>query len=417
MSQLKLLRGFNDIIFKQGDDFQKIINFALSSANLYGYETGHFPILESTSLFKRSLGETSDVVSKEMYSFQDRNDESLTLRPEFTAVIARSIITGGLYNQLPFKVFSYGPLFRYERPQRGRFRQFHQLNFENYSQNPKGCDIDIILLINHLITALGINDKITLEINNLGCDKSRQNFTSRLVEFLTPFKSELSEDSQKRLIANPLRILDSKSPEDKKILTDAPNLLDFQTDESKAFFEQIESALSSCNINYKLNDKLVRGLDYYNNFVFEFTTDLLGSQNAVLAGGRYDRLFETLGTKQSVKAVGAAGGIERLIELCDFKQTKNYDLAILPFNEEFDNFSIGLAEFLRKQNISCDIIAQTGNIKKRIQKSEVKSDNFIIIGEDEVAQEVFNIKNFNDGSQQKLKKDEIKAFVTNKKLK
>ncbi|MDC0857642.1 histidine--tRNA ligase [Rickettsiales bacterium] len=416
MSQLKLLRGFNDIIFKQGGDFQEVINSALKSANLYGYETGHFPILESTNLFKRSLGEASDVVSKEMYSFADRNDESLTLRPEFTAVIARAIITGGLYNQLPFKIFSYGPLFRYERPQRGRFRQFHQLNFENYSQNPKGCDIDIILLINNLLNNLKINDKITLEINNLGCDESRINFAKNLVEYLTPFKSELSEDSQKRLSLNPLRILDSKSSEDKKILEEAPNLLDFQTDESKEFFEQIESALSNCNIKYKLNDKLVRGLDYYNNFVFEFTTDLLGSQNAVVAGGRYDRLFNILGSKQKVTAVGAAGGIERLIELCEFIETKNYDLTIIPFNDEFDNFAIGLAEFLRKQNISCEILMQSGNLKKRIQKAEAKSHNFIIIGEDEVKQEEFNIKNFNDASQQKLQRDQIKAFVNNKRI-
>jgi len=415
MSQLKLLRGFNDIIFKQGGDFQKVINSALKSANLYGYETGHFPILESTNLFKRSLGEASDVVSKEMYSFNDRNDESLTLRPEFTAVIARAIITGGLYNQLPFKIFSYGPLFRYERPQRGRFRQFHQLNFENYSQNPKGCDIDIILLINNLLNNLQINDKVKLEINNLGCDESRRNFAIKLVDYLTPYKSELSEDSQKRLSTNPLRILDSKSVDDKKILAEAPNLIDFQTDESKEFFEQIESALSNCNIKYVINDKLVRGLDYYNNFVFEFTTDLLGSQNAVVAGGRYDRLFEILGSKQKVTAVGAAGGIERLIELCEFQEVKNYDLAIIPFNEEFDNFAIGLAEFLRKQEISCDIIMQSGNLKKRIQKSEAKSNNFIIIGEDEVKQKEFNIKNFNDASQKQLRQDEIKTFINNKK--
>ena len=184
-----------------------------------------------------------------MYSFNDRNDESLTLRPEFTAVIARAIITGGLYNQLPFKIFNYGPLFRYERPQRGRFRQFHQLNFENYSQNPKGCDIDIILLINNLLNNLQINDKVKLEINNLGCDESRRNFALKLVDYLTPYKSELSEDSQKRLSTNPLRILDSKSVDDKKILAEAPNLLDFQTDKSKNFLNKLSQLFITVTSN------------------------------------------------------------------------------------------------------------------------------------------------------------------------
>ncbi|MBT4921433.1 MAG: histidine--tRNA ligase [Rickettsiales bacterium] len=411
MSKLAALRGFNDIIFTKGKDFQQVVDLASNSAKSYGYQIGHFPVLESTNIFKRTLGEASDVVSKEMYSFDDRHGDSLTLRPEFTAVIARSIISNSLFHDLPFKFFSYGPLFRYERPQKGRFRQFHQLNFENYSTNTKGCDIDIILLINHLFAELNIADKVTLEINNLGCDESRNNYIRALIAYLDQYKNDLSSDSQKRLITNPLRILDSKNEADKKILEEAPSLHDYQTDSSKEFFANIESALQFNKIDYQINPKLVRGLDYYNNFVFEFTTNLLGSQNAVFAGGRYDKLFEILGSKHKIHAVGAAGGIERIMELCEFSDKKLYDLTIIPMSDDFANEAIALAENLRKQNIACDILFAGGNLKKRLQKAETKSNNVIIFGEDEAKTQNYKIKNFASSKEVSVSSGQIKNFL------
>jgi histidyl-tRNA synthetase len=319
------IRGTKDILPQEQLRFNSVINIAKRVASQFGYDEITLPIMEFTEIFKRTLGDYSDVVNKEMYSFQDRSENNITLRPEFTAQIARMVISEGLFHKLPQRFFTWGPLFRYERPQKGRQRQFNQINYEFLGQKEPIADVETILVAIKILSELGIEKDVILNINTLGDNASRANYIEELSNYFSKYKNDLSEESKIRLDKNPLRILDSKDDFDKKICSDAPVLSNFLNFESKNFFDNIILSLTKLGVNFKINDKLVRGLDYYSHTVFEFITEKLGAQGTVLAGGRYDGLFKIMCNKD-IPAVGFASGVERISEL----MTQNIMLATSP---------------------------------------------------------------------------------------
>jgi histidyl-tRNA synthetase len=314
MSKLQPVRGTHDILPDEFEKFQAVVTRAREFATLYGFQEMATPIFEATEVFARSMGETSDVVSKEMFTFQTKGEESVTLRPEFTAGIVRAFISNGMQQHLPLKLFSTGPAFRYERPQKGRQRQFHQVNFEWLGDGSSEVDVEIIGLAGHLLQLLQ-GKGCTLLLNTLGDEESRDKYRHALVSYLTPLANKLSEDSKRRLEKNPLRILDSKDAADKEIIVNAPKMTDYLSAASKERFEAVCNGLKDVTFfqDIKIDPSLVRGLDYYTDTVFEFvaSTGELGAQNTVLAGGRYDGLVEQMGGK-STPAIGFAAGVERL---------------------------------------------------------------------------------------------------------
>ena len=308
------IRGTQDIFGPEAEAFQHVVETFDRVRRLYRFRRVEMPVFEKTAVFSRSLGETTDVVSKEMYSFEDRGGESLTLRPEFTAGICRAYITNGWQQHAPVKLATHGPLFRYERPQKGRYRQFHQLDAEIIGAGEPLADVELLCLADQLLKELGISDGVTLQLNTLGDGESREAWRAALVEHFMAHRAELSEDSQERLEKNPLRILDSKDPRDKAFVGDAPKIDDFLSGEAQDFFGRVTDGLKAAGVEYVRAPSLVRGLDYYRHTAFEFVTDRLGAQGTVLGGGRYDGLIEALGGP-STPAVGWAAGIERLAML------------------------------------------------------------------------------------------------------
>lgn len=399
--KLQAVRGTHDILIDDYKKFSSVTNLARKISSLYGFDEISTPIFEFTKVFKRTLGESSDIVSKEMYSFDDRNGESLTLRPEFTASIARSFINGGLGNQFPLKLFSTGPLFRYERPQKGRQRQFHQINFEILGNEQPQVDIELIAMGSHILRELNISDKVTLQINSLGCEESRASYKKTLIEYLSDFKNDLSEDSKKRLESNPLRILDSKDENDRKILEEAPEIEDCYTDFSKDFFNEVQKGLNSLGIHFEINKKLVRGMDYYCHTAFEFVTNELGAQNAVLAGGRYDGLIKMMGGSPT-PAVGFAGGIERLMALSEIQAIPNNPIFIIPIGQQAEEQAFVMAQSLRLENFSVEL-SYSGNVKKRMKKANQKNAvACIIFGEDEIKNNIVKVKNLINGEENEV---------------
>ena len=308
------IRGTQDIFGAEAEAFAFVVETFERVRKLYRFRRIEMPVFERTEVFSRSLGETTDVVSKEMYSFEDRGGESLTLRPEFTAGIARAYLTAGWQQYAPLKVATHGPLFRYERPQKGRYRQFHQLDAEIIGAAEPQADVELLAMADQLLKELGIADGVTLHLNTLGDGDSREAWRSALVEHFRAVRGELSEDSQERLEKNPLRILDSKDPRDMAFVAEAPKIDDFLSGEAQDFFGAVTSGLDAAGVAWERNPALVRGLDYYRHTAFEFVTDRLGAQGTVLGGGRYDGLIETLGGAHT-PAVGWAAGIERLAML------------------------------------------------------------------------------------------------------
>ncbi len=308
------IRGTQDIFGAEAEAFAHVVETFERVRKLYRFRRAEMPVFEKTAVFSRSLGETTDVVSKEMYSFLDRGDESLTLRPEFTAGIARAYITNGWQQHAPLKVATHGPLFRYERPQKGRYRQFHQLDAEIIGAAEPQADVELLVMADQLLKELGISDGVTLMLNTLGDGASREAWRAALVEYFRSHQGALSEDSQDRLERNPLRILDSKDPRDKAFLADAPKIDDYLSGEAQDFFGAVTSGLDAAGVSWTRAPALVRGLDYYRHTAFEFVTDRLGAQGTVIGGGRYDGLIETLGGPHT-PAVGWAAGIERLAML------------------------------------------------------------------------------------------------------
>lgn len=390
---LRPVRGMKDLMPEEFLVHDHIIRTSKEIGECYGFKSFSSPIVEYTGVFARTLGDESDVVSKEMYSFPDKGGDSLTLRPEFTAGVMRSVISNKLQSQLPLKLFSYGPVFRYDRPQKGRYRQFNQINFEALGVGTPESDAEIIALAQQILTELEIDKQVTLELNSLGCLHTKQAYQKALFEYFTQYEAELSEDSKRRLHKNPMRILDSKDKQDQKIGQDAPLMSAFYSKEAEEYFNKVRSSLELLDINYSINPKLVRGLDYYSHTAFEFTTNSIDAERAItiLAGGRYDGLAEIMGSKP-FPAIGFAAGIERLALMREFTLNTSREVAIIPIGDENFEVAFKLANTLRQNKIAASIYSQ-GKVGKRMQAAvKANSKYAIIMGSDEIAQGVVKFK-------------------------
>jgi histidyl-tRNA synthetase len=392
------VRGTQDMYGATEERFAHVVSTFEHVRKLYGFKGLQLPVIEPTAVFARSLGETTDVVSKEMYSFEDRGGDSITLRPEFTAGICRAFITNGWQQHTPMKLTAYGPLFRYERPQKGRYRQFHQIDAEIIGAAEPAADVELLVLADQLLNQLGIGGDITLQLNTLGDAESRDAWRTALVEYFKDHREVLSEDSLRRLETNPLRILDSKDPDDRGICYAAPLIDQFLTGAAQDFFGKVTTGLDAAGVAYKRNAQLVRGFDYYRHTAFEFVTDHLGAQGTVLGGGRYDGLMEQLGGPH-MPAVGWAAGIERLAMLIDAPVIKGPDAVLVPLGDAAETAAAGLLADLRRAGISCDM-AYKGNMKKRMAKADATGAHFaVIIGESELAAGKAAVKNLTTGEQ------------------
>ncbi len=400
--KLRSLRGMKDFLPEQYLLYEYVVNTSFKVAKNYGFEFMSIPILEYTEIFSRILGETSEVVNKEMYTFLNKKGESITLRPEFTAGIMRSIIFNKQYNCLPLRYFSVGPVFRYSRPQAGRYRQFHQINCEYIGISNPYVDAELLKCASDILASLGLSDKLTLEVNSLGCPISRQQYQDKLMEYFSNYFDELSKESQNCFTKkNPLRILDSKDIQDNKICSTAPLISDSYTEDSKKYFKQLIYCLDVLGIKYQINTKLVRGLDYYCHTTFEFKTTELGAQGSVLGGGRYDGLSELMGGP-NLPALGFAFGVERLMLLIrNNPLIKTRPVFIVNIEEENISYAFQLASKLRHNNI-ITIVETVGKINKRIQIANKFNAQYVIfIGIAEIQQDVYTIKNLDEGVEYK----------------
>lgn len=394
--QLQPVRGTHDILPDDYDRFRHVVDTARQAAFLFGYREMATPIFEFTDVFARSMGETSDVVSKEMYSFTDKGGEGLTLRPEYTAGICRAFISNGLQQHVPFKVFGWGPMFRFERPQKGRQRQFHQIDVEVIGAAEPQADVEVISVAAEILRRLGILDKCVLELNTLGDPESRVGYRDALVKYFSGHVEKLSEDSRKRLEKNPLRILDSKDEGDRALVANAPLIQDYLTPAAAEFFKAVQDGLTANGVPFKVSPRLVRGLDYYTHTAFEFTTDMLGAQGTVLAGGRYDGLVEQLGGKPT-PGIGWAGGIERLVMLSDPKPVPAPTVAIVPIGDKAEVEAVKIAAMLRRADIAVEL-AYKGNAGKRFKRADkLGCSHAIVIGDDELAKGVAKVKDLKTG--------------------
>ena len=384
MAKIKAIRGMNDILPEQTPVWQYLESAVKEVLDAYGYSEIRMPIVEQTGLFKRSIGEVTDIVEKEMYTFDDRNGESLTLRPEGTASCVRAAEEHGLlFNQMQ-RFWYQGPMFRYERPQKGRYRQFHQIGVETFGMGGSDIDAEIILLSARLWKKLGLLDSVTLQLNSLGSNEARENYKSALVDYLEQRKESLDEDSVRRLDTNPLRILDSKNPEVRALLSDAPVLSDYLDDESKQHFSELTAMLDTAGIAYEINPRLVRGLDYYCKTVFEWVTDQLGAQGTVCAGGRYDGLVKQLGGRPT-PAVGFAMGVERLIllletlDLIPDEVKQPFDLYLAAEHKGIQSDVVALADQLRDQFKDLRVRIHCGGLKNISQKAQQTGAPIVLI--------------------------------------
>ena len=409
-NKLQAVRGTHDHLHDLMYNYNFIINKVSTISSNYGFKQMATPIFEFSKVFKKTLGESSDIVTKEMYTFLDKGEEEITLRPEGTAGIVRAIISNGLIQEMPFKAFYHGPMFRYERPQKGRLRQFHQVGIELLGVEKEQADIEVIACANQVLRELNITKSSELHVNSLGNIHDRKIYTEDLVKYLNNYKNKLSKESLIRLDKNPLRILDSKSDDDIAIIKNAPKLRDYLDSSSKDSFKRVLEGLDNLHIKYIINDKLVRGLDYYNNTTFEFITDKLGAQSAIIAGGRYDKLMKQMGGPDT-PGIGWAAGIERLILLSSIKEIKKKHIAIIPVGEENNNICINLTQKLRNQNIPADM-AYSGNLKKRLKNANKLSSNFaIIIGTDEINNNNAIVRNLETGEQEFINFEDIVKHI------
>jgi histidyl-tRNA synthetase len=376
------IRGTQDIFGADAEAFAFVVETFERVRKLYRFRRVEMPVFEKTEVFSRAIGETTDVVSKEMYSFDDRGGESLTLRPEFTAGIARAYLSNGWQQHAPLKVGTHGPLFRYERPQKGRYRQFHQIDAEIIGAAEPQADVELLAMADQLLKELGITG-VTLHLNTLGDGDSREAWRAALVEHFRAVKGELSEDSQERLEKNPLRILDSKDRRDQRFVADAPKIDDFLTDEAKAFFEAVTSGLDAAGVKWQRAESLVRGLDYYRHTAFEFIPDedseaagKLGSQSTILGGGRYDGLMESLGGAPT-PAVGWAAGIERLAMLVGEKGEPVADVIVVIEDDEATGQGHLAMRLLREEGLTAELFA-SGSPRKRFDKASKANPRAIL---------------------------------------
>ncbi len=406
MLDLQPVRGTRDILPEEMRRHRAVIERAREIALRYGYQEIATPLFEFTEVFQRTLGETSDIVTKEMYTFSTAGDEEVTLRPEATAGITRALISGGLAQHLPLKFFCSGPMFRYERPQKGRQRQFHQIDIELLGVAEAEGDVEIIAVGAHILEDLGILARTTLELNSLGDPESRQRYRAVLVDYFSAHRDRLSEDSLRRLTRNPLRILDSKDRLDRAVVTEAPLFADFLNQASLDFFETVKAGLDLLDISYRLNPRLVRGLDYYTHTAFEFTTKDLGAQGAVLAGGRYDGLAATMGGP-STPGTGWAAGVERLSMLLTVEPAAPRPIALVPLGPESDTIARKLADRLRRQDFAVDL-GFSGNLKKRMKRAnKISARAAVLLGEDELAKGAATLRDLDTGEQELVPLDEL----------
>jgi len=373
------IRGTQDIFGPDAEAFAFVVETFERVRKLYRFRRAEMPVFEKTEVFARSIGETTDVVSKEMYSFEDRGGESLTLRPEFTAGIARAYLTNGWQQHAPLKLATHGPLFRYERPQKGRYRQFHQLDAEIIGAGEPQADVELLAMADQLLKELGVADGVTLQLNTLGDADSRDAWRAALIEYFRAVKGDLSEDSQERLEKNPLRILDSKDRRDQAFVADAPQIDDFLSSEAQDFFAAVTSGLDAAGVEWTRNSALVRGLDYYRHTAFEFVTDRLGAQGTVLGGGRYDGLMESLGGP-ATPAVGWAAGVERLAMLVGEKAESRVEIAVAAENRDRETDAASAVAMFRRMGISTELFA-SGSPRKRYDKAR-KAEPGVLISMD-----------------------------------
>jgi histidyl-tRNA synthetase len=413
-NKLQPVRGTKDLFGADIKSFNQIITCARRLSEFFNFEELQTPIFEFSEIFERNLGETSDIISKEVYKFLDRSQNFLTLRPEFTAGIVRALISNGELSQiLPRKFFSFGPIFRYDRPQKGRQRQFHQINFEIFGEESLFADVEAILLASSILKDLGILNQVNLEINSLGCAQTKLQYEQALQEYFTRFKNDLSADSKMRLEKNPLRILDSKDSADIEILSDSPLISDFYSPQAQERFLEISELLKKFSVKFSVNPRLVRGLDYYTSTVFEFSMNHEGSQNAVLAGGRYDDLVEKMSGKQ-VKAIGFAGGVERLMILSKNNILQHRPITIIYISQNEKIIAFETANKLRNSGFIVDFIAD-GNFKKQLKKASQNNSQFVvIIGEEEVKNLEVMVKDFDNAKEQKVKQELLIHYLSGK---
>lgn len=394
------IRGTQDIFGEDQQRFGHVVDVFDHVRRLYNFRRAELPVFEATSVFARSLGESTDVVSKEMYTFDDRSGDSLTLRPEFTAGIARAYLTNGWQQHAPLKLATHGPLFRYERPQKGRYRQFHQIDAEIIGAAEPQADVELLVMADQLLKELGISQGVTLQLNTLGDSATRTAWRNALVDHFTLHKGDLSQDSLTRLASNPLRILDSKEPQDRPIADSAPDIDEFLSDDAAAFFASVTDGLDAAGVAWTRNSRLVRGLDYYRHTAFEFVTDRLGAQGTVLGGGRYDGLIENMGGP-ATPAVGWAAGIERLAMLVEHSLTPVLDVAVVAENREREAEAMALVSILRRGGVSAEIFA-TGSPKKRYNRAVKSCPRFIASLDIRDGEKTQGLSAQNDASDEKI---------------
>ena len=396
------MRGTRDLIGEEQRRHAHVVDTARRVAALYGLEEWATPIFEETRVFARTLGDTSDVVTKEMYTFDDRGGDSITLRPENTAGVCRALISNGLTQSLPQKVFYAGPMFRYERPQKGRYRQFHQIGAELIGPSEPLADAEVIALGWHVLEALGIAGSTVLELNTLGDGPSRGAYRAALVAYFSAHRDALSDDSRSRLQHNPLRILDSKDEGDRRLVADAPTIHGSLTSEAAGFYDAVRRLLDRLGVPFRENPRIVRGLDYYNHTAFEFVTDRLGAQGTVMGGGRYDGLVEQMGGPP-IAAVGWAAGVERLAMLLDASPAGAPSVAVVPLGGEAEELAaIGAVQALRKAGIPAEL-SYRGNLKRRMERANrIGARAAVIIGADELARGMAQVKDLATGAQTEI---------------
>lgn len=427
MSSIVAIKGFNDVLPTQTAAWRRLEQHLASLMDAYGYQQIRLPIVEQTGLFKRAIGDATDIVEKEMYTFFDKGTppESLTLRPEGTAGCVRAMLEHNLLRGATPRVWYVGPMFRYEKPQKGRYRQFHQFGVETFGVATPDIDAELILMTARLWKRMGVSEKVQLELNTLGEIDERAAYRTALVEFLTQHKEALDEDSQRRLGTNPLRILDSKVESTQKILENAPKLHDFLQEDSLAHFNQLQEYLTHAGVSFVINQKLVRGLDYYNKTVFEWTTTALGSQGTVCAGGRYDGLVGQLKRKadQSVPAVGFAMGMERLLLLLEQVEqaevVRDCDVFLVA-ESAFQGHALVLAEQIRDQfeALQSTIRIKTGSqgsMKSQMKKADQSGAHYaVILGEREWTTQELTVKELATSEQSQVAISELVPFLVKK---
>ena len=401
MAKLQCVRGTYDLYGDAKRKTKQVVAAGEQVVEKYGFEEIETPIFEFTEVFARNLGDTSDIVTKEMYCFEDRGGESLTLRPEGTAGVVRAFISNGMQQNLPVKFYYHGQMFRYERPQKGRQRQFTQFGVELLGADTPQADIEVIAMAYEFLEKLGLVGQVVVEINSLGDSESRNAYREKLVAYLKEHYDELSEDSKNRLERNPLRVLDSKEECDKAVVENAPLYADSLNETSKTFFNKVLNGLDRLGIKYRVNNRLVRGLDYYSHTVFELVTDKLGAQGTVLAGGRYDGLVEQMGGG-AVAGIGWACGVERLAMLLDKEPEVVRPIAVIPVGEDSEDKALEIAYALRRAGLKVEQ-GYSGNLKKRmIKANKANACKAVIIGSDELAQGVVTLKDLDSGEQKNV---------------